>query len=67
MPARAAFLAPDNRFVLVGQVGEFVPALRHLLENRCAWKRHVSSLRARCAVGRACTALMSANHGVPPV
>jgi hypothetical protein len=50
MRARVAFLPPDNRFVLVCEVGEFSPALGHCYENRGALKRHVSSLCACRAI-----------------
>ena len=42
MRARVAFLPPDNRFVLVCEVGEFSPALGHCYENRGASKGYVS-------------------------
>jgi hypothetical protein len=50
MRARVAFLTPDNRFVLVCEIGEFSPALGHCCENRSSLKRDISSLCARRAI-----------------
>jgi hypothetical protein len=66
MAARVAFLTLRG-LVFLREMPEFCPALRHRQKNRNALDRYAASLSACGAIGGACSALVRANHGVPPV